>query len=221
MINILIFEELGRKNNKVTNLLINAMEKAVRQENISEKSQLKIIQQNLAVVYPNMTLSSGLTGFETERIQDKLTQDSIDAVYKNEAKSSSFDTQLWLPPVQEGFQSDYKMRTYFITYRTSVLFGTGSQTSWNLSSDVVASGVNDVQIENLLQPVVIKFKPTAPVSGNENITCVSWNQYLDGNRGGWSNDGCSYEGRDNEFIICHCRLVLLVQIPVRIRKKNN
>ena len=143
------------------------MEKAVRRVNISEKSQLKIIQQNLAVVYPNMTLSSGLTGFETKRTQDKLTKDSIDAVYKNEAKSISFDTQLWLPPDQEGFQSDYKMRTYFITYRTSVLFGTSSQTSWNLSSDVVASGVNDVQIENLLQPVVIKFKPTAPVSGNE------------------------------------------------------
>ena len=194
------------------------MEKAVRRVNVSETSQLKIIQPNLAVIYPNVTLSSGLIGFEANRNQDNLTQDNLVTLYKNEAKCSSFDTQLWLPPDQEGFQSDYKMRTYFITYRTSVLFGTGSQTSWNLSSDVVASGVNDVQIENLLQPVVIKFKPTAPVSGNENITCVSWNQYLDGNRGGWSNDGCSYEGRDNEYIICHCRLVLLVQIHVKITK---
>ena len=189
------------------------MEKAVRRVNVSETSQLKIIQPNLAVIYPNVTLSSGLIGFEANRNQDNLV-----TLYKNEAKCSSFDTQLWLPPDQEGFQSDYKMRTYFITYRTSVLFGTGSQTSWNLSSDVVASGVNDVQIENLLKPVVIKFKPTAPLSGNENITCVSWNQYLDGNRGGWSNDGCSYDGRDNEYIICHCRLVLLVQIHVKITK---
>ena len=194
------------------------MEKAVRRVNVSETSQLKIIQPNLAVIYPNVTLSSGLIGFEANRNQDNLTQDNLVTLYKNEAKCSSFDTQLWLPPDQEGFQSDYKMRTYFITYRTSVLFGTGSQTSWNLSSDVVASGVNDVQIENLLQPVVIKFKPTTPVSGNENITCVSWNQYLDGNRGGWSNDGCSYDGRDNEYIICHCRLVLLVQIHVKITK---
>ena len=194
------------------------MEKAVRRVNVSETSQLKIIQPNLAVIYPNITLSSGLIGFEASRNQDNLTQDNSVTLYKNGDKSSSFDAQLFLPPAQEGFQSDYKMRTYFITYRTSVLFGTGSQTSWNLSSDVVASGVNDVQIENLLQPVVIKFKPTAPVSGNENITCVFWNQYLDRNRGGWSNNGCSYEGRDNEYIICHCRLVLLVQIHVKLTK---
>ena len=201
----LILAELGRKHNKVTNMLISAIEKVAERADSSQMSQLKIVQPNLAMVFPNSSLSTGLVGLGCNKNQDIFTEDDILTIYNKEDEHSSFDTLLFLPEEQPSFAPDYKKRTYFITYRTNTLFVTDNQTMGNLSSLVIAAGVRGAQIQNLTQPVVIKFKPNAPVSGS--ITCVSWNRYLDENRGGWSNDGCSFKGRDNDFIICHCRSV--------------
>ena len=115
---------------------------------------------------------------------------------------------MYLPKEQTGFPSGYKLRTYFITYRTNILFMKENET---LGSDVIGVGVRGAQIQNLTLPVVIKFKPKIPLSGNELITCVSWDQYLDKNRGGWSKEGCSYKRIENDSIICHCRFVLLIK----------
>ena len=198
--------ELGRRHNKVTNLLINAIEKAAERVDVSKTSQLKLIQQNLAVVYPNPVISFGPLGFGSKpRNQEPLTEDGIFTLYKGD-KHHSIDTLVYLPKEQTGFPSGYKLRTYFITYRTNILFMKDNET---LGSDVIGVGVRGAQIQNLTLPVVIKFKPKIPVSGNELITCVSWDQYLDKNRGGWSKEGCSYKGRENYSIICHCRFVLL------------
>ena len=149
----------------------------------------------------------GLAGFGGNRNQDILTKDDILTLY-SKADNSSFTTLLYLPAEQAGFELDYKTRMYFITYRTNILFVTDNHTMGNLSSLVIAAGVRGAHIHNLAQPVVIKFKPMAVnVSGKESITCVSWNHYLDENIGGWSKEGCSFKGKDNDYIICHCRFV--------------
>ena len=188
-------------------MLISAIEKVAERADSSQTSQLKIVQPNLAMVFPNSSLSTGLVGLGSNKNQDIFTQDDILIIYNKEDEHSSFDTLLFLPEEQPSFAPDYKKRTYFITYRTNTLFVTDNQTG-NLSSLVIAAGVRGAQIQNLTQPVVIKFKPNAIVSGYESITCVSWNRYLDENRGGWSKEGCSFKGRDNDYIICHCRSVV-------------
>ena len=204
----LILAELGRKHNRVTNKLLSAIEKVAERADSSQTSQLKIVQPNLAMVFPNSSLSTGLVGLGSNKNQDLFREDDILIIYNKEDEHSSFDTLLFLPEEQPSFAPDYKKRTYFITYRTNVLFVTDNQTMGILSSLVIAAGVRGAQIQNLTQPVVIKFKPNAPVSGYESITCVSWNRYLDENRGGWSKEGCSFKGRDNDYIICHCRSVV-------------
>ena len=194
-------------HNKVSNRLINVVEKAAERINLSETSQFMIVQPNVAIVYQNQSISKDPLGLGARGNQKGLTQNDIVTIYSNGDKSSSFDTLLYLPPEQANFQSGYKLRTYFIIYRTNILFLTNNQTLGNLSSNVIAASVKARQIHKLTQPVVIKFEPKTKthVSDNESINCVTWNKYLDGNRGGWSTEGCSYEGRDNEYIICHCR----------------
>ena len=158
----------------------------------------------------------GLVGFGGSRNQDIFTQDDILPLYSKADNHSSFAALLYLPAEQAGFELDYKKRIYFVTYRTNILFVTDNHTMGNLSSPVIAADVQSAHIQNLTQPVVIKFKRMAPnVSGNESITCVSWNHYLDENRGGWSKEGCSFKGRDNDYIICHCRFVIfwILKLP--------
>ena len=208
--------EQGRKHNKVTNQLVNVIEKSAEHLNYSGTSQVKIVQQNLAIVYPSQNVSIGPVGFGGNRNQDKFTQSDIFTIYTKGYKDHSADILLYLPKEQSGFPSGYNKRTYFINYRTDILFQTDNQTLGNLSSDVIAASVRDAKIQNLTKPVVIKFKPKFSVSDNETITCVSWNQHLGGNRGGWSKEGCSYKGKDDDYIICHCRLDPSYQIKINV-----
>ena len=198
---------MGREHNKVTNQLINVIEKASERADFSETSLLKIVQPNLALVYPNISNTNDPIGFGAKLNTDKLTHDDIFTIYRKGDKYRSLDTLLYFPTNEASFPPGYKLRTYFITYRTEILFKTSqpNQTLGDLNSHVIAAGVRTARIQNLTQPVVIKFKPKTRVYDNHVITCVSWNRYLDGNRGGWSNEGCSYEGRDDDYIICHCR----------------
>ena len=198
---------MGREHNKVTNQLINVIEKASERVDFSETSLLKIVQPNLALVYPNLSNTNDPIGFGAKLNTDKLTYGDIFTIYSKGDKYRSLDTLLYFPTNEASFPPGYKLRTYFITYRTEILFKTSqiNQTLGDLNSHVIAAGVRTAQIQNLTQPVVIKFKPKTRVYSNNAITCVSWDRYLDGNRGGWSNEGCSYEGKDDEYIICHCR----------------
>ena len=196
---------MGRKYNKLTNRIIDVTEKAAERVNLSETSQFVLVQPNVAMVYPNQSISKYPSGFGARGNQERLTQNDIFTIYSKTDESSSLDTLVYLPPEQANFQNGYKLKAYFIIYRTNILFQTNNKTLGNLSSNVVAAGIKAAQIQNLTQPVVIKFKLKTRVSENKSINCVSWNKYLDGNRGGWSTEGCSYEGRDNNYIICHCR----------------
>ena len=164
-------------------------------------------------MYPSQNVSMGPVGFGGNRNQDKFTQNDIFTIYN---KRCSADALLYLPKEQSGFPSGYRKRTYFINYRKDILFQTDNQTLGNLNSDVIAASVRDAQIQNLTEPVVIKFKPKVPVFNSETITCVSWNQHLGGNRGGWSTEGCSYKGNDDDYIICHCRLEASFQIKINV-----
>ena len=181
------------------------MEKAAESVNLSEIADLKIVQPNVAMIYPNQSISKDPLGFGARGNQEGLKQNDIVTIYSEADESSSFDTLLYLPPEQANFLFGLKLMTYFITYRINVLFRTEKQTLENLVGHVIAAGIRAAQIQNLTQPVVIKFKPKVPIPENESISCVSWNKCLNDKKGGWSKEGCSYEGRDNDYIICHCR----------------
>lgn len=68
---------------------------------------------------------------------------------------------------------------------------------------VISSEIVGQKTQNLSEPVILKFKANETADLSESA-CVYWDFQADGDKGGWSSEGCTLESVVNQTITCHC-----------------
>ncbi len=84
---------------------------------------------------------------------------------------------------------------------------------WSRSEDLYTGNGGMIQVRlnpappRLHKPIKILFRPKSKTTEETKhlLRCVFWNEQMDSGNGGWSTDGCWYEGTDqNGMAICLC-----------------
>ncbi|EFX70367.1 hypothetical protein DAPPUDRAFT_257207 [Daphnia pulex] len=84
---------------------------------------------------------------------------------------------------------------------------------WSRSEDLYTGNGGMIQVRlnpappRLHKPIQILFRPKSKTTEETKhlLRCVFWNEQMDSGNGGWSTDGCWYEGTDqNGMAICLC-----------------
>jgi len=84
---------------------------------------------------------------------------------------------------------------------------------WSQTNDLYTGNSGMVQVHlnpappRLHKPITILFRPKCLTTEEDKhlLRCVFWNEQMDSGNGGWSTEGCWYNGRDqNGMEICFC-----------------
>ncbi|XP_025713387.2 adhesion G-protein coupled receptor G2 isoform X1 [Callorhinus ursinus] len=95
-------------------------------------------------------------------------------------------------------------RVQFNFFETPALFQDPFLENLSLISYVISSSVANLTVKNLTRNVTVTLKHIKPSQDDLTVRCVFWDLGRNGDRGGWSSDGCSVKDRKQNQTICTC-----------------
>ncbi|XP_027978386.1 adhesion G-protein coupled receptor G2 isoform X3 [Eumetopias jubatus] len=95
-------------------------------------------------------------------------------------------------------------RVQFNFFETPALFQDPFLENLSLISYVISSSVANLTVKNLTRNVTVTLKHVKPSQDDLTVRCVFWDLGRNGDRGGWSSDGCSVKDRKQNQTICTC-----------------
>ncbi|XP_004401562.1 PREDICTED: G-protein coupled receptor 64 isoform X3 [Odobenus rosmarus divergens] len=95
-------------------------------------------------------------------------------------------------------------RVQFNFFETPALFQDPFLENLSLISYVISSSVANLTVKNLTRNVTVTLKHIKPSQDDLTVRCVFWDLGRNGDRGGWSSDGCSIKDRKQNQTICTC-----------------
>ncbi|WAR24970.1 AGRG4-like protein [Mya arenaria] len=190
---------------------------------IGEQEQLRLVSDNVAVEIWNLSPSSrpviGLAASTALELAAGMPfkMENIATVYnKSQLLEANVDAAIELP--DEVFEVHEKgkglsNRLTMMVFRKSKLFeaaitkesrdsGAVDGQMADLNSYVISASIAGRKLEGLKEKVKTIFKPTKDVVGEAN--CVWWDFRERQGQGGWSDRGCSYDGKVNGRHVCLC-----------------
>ncbi|KAI7793726.1 adhesion G-protein coupled receptor G2 [Triplophysa rosa] len=87
-------------------------------------------------------------------------------------------------------QQQLASRVQFNFYQKSTFFQDEELVNRSLISGILSASVANLTISNLQKKVTITLQHTE-TPGNRTVSCAFWNLSLNGDRGGWSSEGCT------------------------------
>ncbi|XP_022106239.1 adhesion G protein-coupled receptor A2-like isoform X2 [Acanthaster planci] len=122
-----------------------------------------------------------------------------------------------------------QLQASFLIYADDTLFQSASirkyreqnNSTRKVAGSVVSLTVENVELDNLIEPLVIKFRtPISSASAELDIKstrCVSWDFGLEDGVGDWSTAGCTLAVSTSERISCHCSHATNFAILVNVK----
>jgi hypothetical protein len=212
--------------------LAQATEKMLATIDVTDSVESTTSQRNFPVKEPciaagswNRVNDSDVIGFTVTTIKKTIVEARILSSYPTNEEIEKSNAVVYLP-----FQEIYeKEQITFIAYPNTRLVDAAAATGefkskvftpdasqqegWSQSEDLYTGNGGMVQVclnpapARLHKPIEILFKPncSTPEEDKHLLRCVYWDNQMDSGNGGWSTDGCWYEGTDqNGMAICLC-----------------
>ena len=204
-----------------------SLHKYLENVNITRNGKVDQVEENLAVytqeIDPNNFPGAAVASLGGTK-EDFLKKNNF-VVRANEKSAPSFSSYASLTLPRSLFDhfrrsSRGQTRIMFVVYRKTSLFESTSQNRDNnvvKNSFVVSASITGYNVKNLTSPIITTFEPFNK-STNYYTVCAYWDFNLQNGYGDWSSKGCSYIGRRNGKIICHCNhLTNFAVLMVRVR----
>ena len=176
--------------------------------------------------------SNGIIGFTVTTKNNEIIQSSVlstNATYEDIEQSDVvvlLPFQNSAPPTRQTGRSQEEKVT-FITYPdtrlidasaasgefSSAVFMSDLSDGWSQSEELFTGNGAMVQVHLspppspvMAKPVTLYFRPKYPTTPENRhlLRCVFWNEKMSAGKGGWSVDGCSYQGTKNGLEVCRC-----------------
>ena len=176
--------------------------------------------------------NNGIIGFTVTTKNNEIIQSSVlstNATYEDIEQSDVvvlLPFQNSAPPTRQTGRSQGEKVT-FITYPdtrlidasaasgefSSAVFMSDLSDGWSQSEELFTGNGAMVQVHLspppspvMAKPVTIYFRPKYPTTPENRhlLRCVFWNEKMSAGKGGWSVDGCSYQGTKNGLEVCRC-----------------
>uniref|UniRef100_A0A3P8UGF1 Adhesion G-protein coupled receptor G2 n=2 Tax=Cynoglossus semilaevis TaxID=244447 RepID=A0A3P8UGF1_CYNSE len=113
-----------------------------------------------------------------------------------------------LPPgLTDGLspqQQQQANRVQFTYFSSTAFFQDETLDNTTMVSPVLGSSVANLSISNLTENVLFTIQNLQPVPENFTASCVFWDFSVNGDRGGWSSEGCSVVNSTAEATTCSC-----------------
>ncbi|XP_052214073.1 adhesion G-protein coupled receptor G6-like [Dreissena polymorpha] len=208
---------------KAANRIIKSLERFAENAKIDEGDKIRLVSDNLVVEIWNLKpAAKTVIGLAAESIADAdagtpFKTEHIATVYdKSHLYEANVDAAIELPA--EVFQADDKgtrlsNRLTMMVFRKSRLFEAATDDAGrklnptaaqltNINSYIISASIAGRRIEGLKEKVKTIFKPIKTDAGE--LACVWWDFNLNQMKGGWSQAGCSYDGKVNGRDVCLC-----------------
>ena len=207
--------------------MLSSLQKYLESVNITRSGKVDQIEENLAVYTQEIDPSNfqGAAVASVGGTKEDFQRKNNFVIRANERSSPSFGSYASLTLPQSLF-NNFKMnsptqtRITFVVYRKTSLFESALQNRDDnviKNSFVVSAGIKGYDVKNLTSPIITTFEPFNK-STDYYTACAYWDFSLQNGYGDWSSEGCSYIGRRNGKIICHCNhLTNFAVLLVRLR----
>ncbi|XP_013400610.1 uncharacterized protein LOC106166554 isoform X2 [Lingula anatina] len=213
--NIAVAQRFDNSSSRITG----ALERFARKFKLRGRKKKRFVRPNVAIEIWDVDPNDPVIGLQSRMGQGngELNNNDLSTIYGANTSGidySETDAAIILP--KEIFDRDSKTsRVTFTVYQESSFFLSQQELNSSVQFDsihtsnsrVVAAAVGGKQIKGLQQPVVTVYKPLKNFSDSyqfNNTVCEFWDFSLNGGFGGWSSDGCTYQGMKNGRYVCHC-----------------
>lgn len=167
-----------------------------------------------------------IIGFSVATKKNSIVRTSVLSLYPTSEEMEQYNTVVLLP-----FQHiSEKEKVTFIAYPDARIIDASAASEkfaskvfmadkwqpdrWSQSKDLYTGNGGMVQVHlnptppRLQKPIKILFRPKFPTTEDKSqlLRCVFWNEQMNSGYGGWSTDGCWYNGTDQngmEICLCH------------------
>ncbi|KAJ8301740.1 hypothetical protein KUTeg_020727 [Tegillarca granosa] len=214
-----------RKANKKTsaaNRIIKRFEKVAETSEVEDDGKLKIVEENVAMeiwrldMQQNPIIGMAAMKYKEERLRKTFIDKDIITIYNESQLYDDVEAAIELPSdlVQDAMAEKGKQtRLVMVVYRDGRLFKASelspeddaihNEELGKLNSFVISASIGGKKIQGLKNKVKTVFTPLQKTQDSAPI-CAFWDFDLNDHRGGWSSEGCVYDGTVNGHEICLC-----------------
>ncbi|KAL3852133.1 hypothetical protein ACJMK2_015813 [Sinanodonta woodiana] len=221
------FEEaeiIANVKSKASNRIIKSLERYAEKVDMGKEKNIRMVTDNVAVdiwnLEPEDSPIIGLACQTVDQLNDvPFKNERISTIYnESEIFEANVDAAIELP--KEIFMKRSKdgerlsNRLYMMVFRKNKLFEAAATTqerdiaAFNekhvafLDSYIISASIAGQTLTNLKEKVKTIFKPLKNI--DDSRKCVFWDFNKNDGKGGWSTEGCHYEGRIQGRDICMC-----------------
>lgn len=204
------------------NRIIKSLERYADNADLAKQDRIRFVSDNMVVeiwdINPASQTVIGLAAENKGEVKDMpFKTENIATVYENaRSLEAQVDAAIELP--KEVFARKEKgesisNRLSMMLFRKSQLFEASineggpkviqaDEQFANLNSYIISARISGRQVNGLQEKIKIIFKPIKNHNGAR--SCVWWDFSMYNSTGGWSTEGCLYDGKINGREICLC-----------------
>ena len=126
---------------------------------------------------------------------------------KNLSKKALEKFKIHLSLSKQAFLKAKSTKVVFILYRKTSFFKITKNKKVSIRGYIIAASLESsrTMIANLQEPVILRYPKSKNNMGVSKTLCVFWNFKSHIKLGGWSENGCKFQGNDHDnYDECHC-----------------
>ncbi|XP_050414170.1 uncharacterized protein LOC126828473 isoform X2 [Patella vulgata] len=198
-------------HNKAASRILANMEEIANKAQLGKEKTIRLVTPNIAMEIWELNETDtpviGLGAKVSQSWSNPLTEPRIMTIMDRFDKQlEDFDVAIELPEnlVKDRQKAGHPTRLSMFIYRKVGLFKSNSS-SLMVNSPIISASVAGQKVENLQEKVRMVFRPFKTTADRADKTkCVFWDFKLDNYQGGWSTEGCVYDGILYDKDCCMC-----------------